>query len=296
MDPISPAIVSAGAHAAKATDSFADEAAKAAGSLLTRLFGPSADVIGANWADRLREQNMERLLKKTEKRAKARETKGEDPGIANPRVASQVFASAEYSDSEVVAEYLSGVLASSRDATGTSDAGVAWSTVVSRLSSDQLRLHYLIYASARQRVIQQGFSRSNNAHSIEIVLHFTPLFALAGMTVTAFADAIDGLMREGLIGDGYHYAPTSQLFEKEAARRNTTVEYPHESGLRVSMSVHGIRLFVWGNGAGDKGIDAYIDPSITLAAVDNPLPTVMTMFVKDDVVKTVQPGQEPPTA
>lgn len=287
MEPLSTAAVSAGVQAAKATDPFADEAAKAAGNLLTRLFGPSADVIGANWADRLRQRNMERLLKKTEKRAAKREEDGFDPGFANPRVASQVFASAEYADSEVVAEYLSGVLASSRDTSGTSDAGVAWSAVVSRLSSDQLRLHYLIYAGARNRVIKQGFSRPNEAHSVEIILPLTPVFDLAEMTPVAFADAIDGLMREGLIGDGYSYGPASGLFERDTARANQTVEYPHVDGIRVTMSVHGIRLFVWGNGAGDKGIDAYLDPLTTLAAVDNPLPVVEAMFVKDDVVRKI---------
>lgn len=297
MDPISAA-ASAGTQIAKVSGPLSDETAKATSNLLVRLFGPSADVIGANWADKLREKNLARLIGKTEKRAKLQQRARQDPGIANPRVASQAFASAEYSDSEVVAEYLSGVLASSRDATGRSDAGVAWSTLIARLSSDQLKLHYFIYASARQRAVQKSLSSPNELHNVGIVLDHDPFIGPADMTMAQFGDAVDGLMREGLIGEGYRYGPATFLFERELLRPGFAVHYPHATGLRVRLTVHGVRLFVWGTGYGDKGIEAYADPSIDLSAVDDPPPIVTAFLVEDEVIRaetsqSVGEGVEP---
>lgn len=284
MDPISTAALAA---ASKAAADGSSEGAKAASNLLTRLIGPSVDVIGANWADKLREKNMQRLLDKTEKRAKAREDAGQDPGFANPRVASQVFESAQYADGEVVAEYLSGVLASSRNPEGTNDAGVAWSTVVSRLSSDQLKLHYAIYASARPVVIAKGFAKANEAHNLELVLQLDALLLAAQLLpIEHMADAIDGLMREGLIGDGYRYGSTEHVFaQKSAGNPEIAARYPHSNGLQLSLSIHGMRLFVWGNGAGNAGIEAYIDPSIVLEATDPSLaPKLVPAYVVADIL------------
>lgn len=280
------AMAGLGAQVAKETDAATSEAAKSARSLLTRLLGPSADVIGAHWAERLRERTLARLTDKTEKRAQLQRAAGQSPGIANARVVAEVFTSAQFSDSEVVAEYLSGVLASSRDAEGKNDAGVTWSSLISRLSTDQLKLHYFVYASARQRFIGKDLYSPHEVHNVEVVLDSEPFAAAADMSAVEFSDAIDGLMREGLIGDSYRYGPSKFLFERERARPNTSIHYPNASGLRVRLTVHGVRLFTWGTGYGDRGIEAYADPSINLGAVDAPLPTVTPLFVKDEVVKT----------
>lgn len=264
MDPIvTGAVLKAGQFADKVGDSVAKEA----GGVLARLFGPSADVIGQHWADQLREHNLNRLLKKTERRAEKIAEKGEDPGFANPRVASQVFESAQYADQEVVAEYLSGVLTSSRDATGKDDAGVAWSNVVARLSSDQLRLHYAIYASIRPVVLADPPERTSELHARQIVMPTNLLYAACRFTsVESFNDAIDGLLREGLIGDGYRYGNSTYVWEK--LNPGKQISFPHDHAATFHLSIHGIRLFLWGTGAGRLSTNAYIDSAVTLEPVD----------------------------
>lgn len=278
MDPVvTGAVVKVG----ELTEKMAYSAANETGGVLVRLFGPMADVMGQHWADQLREKNLTRLMKKTEKRAKKEQDAGRDPGFANPRVASQVFESAQYSDSEVVAEYLSGVLASSRDASGKNDAGVAWSTVVSRLSSDQLRLHYVVYASARGVVQGMGLDHVNDAHNLEVVLPLgETIFANDLYPATRFADAVDGLMREGLIGDAYSYGPLESVFESERrSRPEFGADLDLDDGLRIRLSIHGLRLFLWGNGAGHMEAKAYLDMTVPLelADDDNP-PTLVRAF------------------
>ncbi|MFT7712306.1 hypothetical protein ACMT9Y_15205 [Clavibacter tessellarius] len=292
VDPISAAAAGAVAHVVKGAS---DEGTKTAGNLVSRLLGPSADILGANWADQLRERNMQRLLNKTEKRAKKKEDSGKDPGIANPRVASQVFESAQYADGEVVAEYLSGVLASSRSATGEGDAGVAWSAIVSRLSSDQLAMHYVIYGSARPLVISQGYERVNDMHSLEVIFPMTDMWNSLGMVsptgmpqMARFSDALDGLMREGLLEVGYRYGPVAHTFESELTS-GRVLTAPLTYAVRLILSIHGTRLFVWGNGAGELGPTAYLDETEDLAAVDTEQAPKLLAAYTVETAMTAQP-------
>lgn len=72
-----------------------------------------------------------------------------------PRVAAEVFEKAQWAENEFVAEYLSGVLATGRTPQGTDDTGVTWTAMVARLSSDALRLHYMVYSALRRKLLDQ---------------------------------------------------------------------------------------------------------------------------------------------
>ncbi|MCJ1697597.1 hypothetical protein MT349_17585 [Rathayibacter caricis] len=298
VDPISAATAGAVAHVVKGAS---DEGTKVTGGLLARLFGPSADVLGANWADQLREKNMQRLLTKTGKRATKKDDSGQNPGIANARVASQVFESAQYADGEVVAEYLSGVLASSRSATGENDAGVAWSTVISRLSSDQLSMHYVIYASARPLIISQGHATTNDIHRLEVIFPMIEMLSSLGMLepgdeprMERFSDALDGLIREGLLEEGFSHGSKAHTFESELAS-GRIVAAPLAYAVRVNLSRHGTRLFVWGNGAGELGSTAYLNQAIDLQAVDpEAAPKLLDAYTAETA--TAEAAPTPPAA
>jgi hypothetical protein len=297
-DTVDPIVTGAVVRVGEFGEKMADSAAKETGSLLSRLFGPSADVMGQHWADQLREKNLSRLLKKTEHRAKKIEDLGEDPGYANPRVASQVFESAQYADQGVVAEYLSGVLTSSRDAFGKDDAGVAWSNVVARLSSDQLRLHYVIYASIRPAILADPPERTSELHSREIVMPTNQLYIACGFSnMESFNDAIDGLLREGLIGDTYRYGSHEYIWGTVSPDKE--ISFPHDHAAAFHLSIHGIRLLLWGTGAGRLTSNAYIDPAVTLEPADaNDLPQLVpdvnwkAFYLVDKVAEPVEPGND----
>jgi hypothetical protein len=61
----------------------------------------------------------------------------------------RIFEHDSHADEDIVVEYVSGVLASSRTEEGRDDRGVGWSSPVARMSCDQLRLHYVLYSNAR---------------------------------------------------------------------------------------------------------------------------------------------------
>ncbi len=70
-----------------------------------------------------------------------------DGKIANLRVTRDVFWNGSFTDEAICAEYFGGILASSRSANGKNDSGVYYTDLIKSLSSNQLKLHYLIYFS-----------------------------------------------------------------------------------------------------------------------------------------------------
>lgn len=261
MDPFTTAAIGA---ASKAVDPVAQEAAKASANLILRLFGPGADVLGAQWADRLKEKNLTRLLEKTQKKAA---TSG-GSGFTAPRVAARVFQDAEYADNEMVAEYLSGVLASARSEDGTYDGGIEWSSLIARMSSDQLRLHYLIYASARQVLAVEADGVPNSLNGKAILLPQIDVVnrIATGLSIVRFSNAVDGLASEGLIGGTYRYGDNDSIIEGVYPLASS-LDVPYDRSMKFEVTIQGMRLFMWGLGLGHLTLNAYTDSRYLIPAV-----------------------------
>ncbi|KAB1864574.1 hypothetical protein [Microbacterium algeriense] len=277
MDPI---ILGAVAKAGEVGVKAADSVAKETGGLLSRLLGPSADVLGQDWAERLRQKNMARLLSKTEKHAEGKA----DPGWAQPRVANAVFEAAQYANDEIVTDYLSGVLASSREPDGGTDDALPWSSLVSRLSALQLRIHYVFYANLRQ-IVKATEERQRLFHfeSREVLLpmrEFLPAIGLDadGTDFQRFADAMQGLAQEDLIKD-YAYGDREFFTEQRAKefsfprlrgmpQKKSVLETPYDDVLRIDFSSFGVQFFLWGVGHGMAHDTDYLDPDQDLLLND----------------------------
>lgn len=125
------------------------ESVLGAGSLvaLRSLLGPAAHEVGEalrRWVE-FRLRNVGRVAENAEGKSRALE---QQPGTVSVRTAMAVFEAASYSDDELMADYLGGVLASSASPGGRDDRGVTWIAQVSRMSSYALRIHYI---TTRQR-------------------------------------------------------------------------------------------------------------------------------------------------
>jgi hypothetical protein len=263
MDPILTPMVGV----ARVLEPAATDALKTGSKLLERLLGPSVDIMGAQWADRLREKNMATLLRKTQIRENA-----DNPGVTAPRLAAQVFEAAQFADDEIVAEYFSGVLQSSRSDADPSDAGISWSALIGRLSSDQLRMHFLIYSSVRGALIELGKERANQLHETAVLVPLQPLFEQLDLSGARrgprFSDALDGLLREGIIGGNYAYGPLDRVMDEDPQSPMRIVA-PYPTALRINVTIHGIRLFLWGTGFGEGVIEQYLDSNIDLTTAED---------------------------
>jgi hypothetical protein len=277
---VDPIILGAVAKAGEVGMRAADSAAEGTGGLLSRLLGPSADVLGQDWAERLRHNNMARLLRKTEKLAEDKA----DPGWSQPRVANAVFKAAQYANDEIVTDYLSGVLASSRSPDGGTDDALPWSSLVSRLSALQLRIHYVFYLNLRQIVkANEKHQRLFDFDSREVLLPISEFFAAVGLDAGGtdfqrFADAMQALSQENLIND-YAFGNREFFTEQRAKasyfpklpgmpQKRSVLETPYDDVLRMEFSNFGVHFFLWGVGHGMAHDTDYLDPDQDLHLED----------------------------
>jgi len=80
------------------------------------------------------------------------------PGGVPPRVLKAVLDDGSYIDDELAAEYVGGVLASSRSEVSRDDRGVYWLSLVASMSTYQLRAHYVLYTITRQLLQGSGLN------------------------------------------------------------------------------------------------------------------------------------------
>lgn len=207
------------------------------------LLGPSAVVVGSRLANATAWSldNVERMFK----RATDRSQGSADP--VNPRVLARTVDESSISDNEVMAEYLGGVLASSRTPDGKDDRGVAFVSTVGRLSSSTLALHYACYAHAALALAGQAV----NPH-LEVQLQpqrvfvsLIDLFATAKLTeTTALTHGLFAMNGAGLL-TAFSSGPAEHMRQNE-------VPHAQQSGLLYQITFAGIELFMWGMGLGQR--------------------------------------------
>lgn len=232
------------------------------GGVLSRLLGPTADEMGTQLAEWYKRKNVERVARRAEAKAHTG-TEGAIP----PRVAADIFDKAQWADDEFVAEYLSGVLASARTEDGLDDSAIAWTALVGRLPSFQLRLHYTLYATARH--LMSGLSLAL-VNDLEVSI-YVPLIDLLKTVVGEdsfsdqrarhFADqfnqAIPNLEREGLLKS----EATSTREDGDLLSHKTV---PTRVAMTFSVTSLGVLLFLRGGGVQATQLSAFVAPDTEL--------------------------------
>lgn len=265
MDPILTAAAVQGSSA------VAKSTGEATGGLVKQALGPAAEALGRHWGQLAEERLGARRLAIKAKRT--REELGRTDGYSL-RVTAQAVDAVAYSDDEMVTEYLSGVIAS---ASGPADdRGVSWTSLISRLSADQLCLHYVLYSTARPLFAQQGYESATEVHRKFVLTPLDEVFASVGagrpdLGGQRFQDALHGLMREGLVAEGYSYGPVSGLsdFEHSYKAKTHDLRAPFDAGIGWGATVHGVELFLWGLGHGADSSDIYLSADVPLTITED---------------------------
>ena len=195
--------------------------------LVVRLLGPTTEYLGTNlqqWTAR-RAENIRRVFQK------AADKLGPDlekDGAVPPRVLKGILEEGQFADDELVAEYLAGVLASSRTSDARDDRGAALTALVGRLSTYQLRAHYVMYATARRALVGDDINLGMEAERRvrPMFLSYRWIFAACGLTQDEADDfaainshIISGLVREQLIEEHYAYGGEEHRRAQNGARR-----------------------------------------------------------------------------
>ena len=124
-------------------------AALAAGHILkdscTRLLGPTADYLGIElkeWTE-AKVKRFRRIASSAERKSGNRLA---EAGAVHARVFKKIIDDGCFCNDGLSADYYGGFLASSRSKDGMDDANVPFVSMISRLSSDQIHGHWILYS------------------------------------------------------------------------------------------------------------------------------------------------------
>ncbi len=250
--------------------------------LVPKILGPTADYIGEGLKELTTKgvQNIQRVFQSA---AKKLGNKINSPGQVPPRVLKNILNEAYFCDSEVGAEYFGGILASSRSNDSRDDRGAYFAAMVGRLSTYQIRSHYIIYQCFKH-VFDGRRLPFNHMELREKASVFIPL--------RNYIDAMDckgcedmtpylnhacvGLIKESLISD--YFAHGESRFYR--VHPPTGLESAKALGIVLAPTRLGLELFLCSHGEGWQSIHQFFfhDTQFEL------LPDIKLSF--DGVVRT----------
>lgn len=234
--------------------------------LTWKVFGPAAGILGRQLGELVEfaGDNVKRVSEVTVTKLGSRV---DEPGELPARALLKAFEEAAISDDEIVAEYLGGVLASDREEGGSDDRGVSWTALIGRMSSDQLRLHYMLYATLHElsKGSELNLGEERERRKLKSYAGIGDLLVSCNWwdpksketsqaPLEIFAEAFDGLHREKLVDDAYQFGGLD-FIQNEAPG----VE---DAGLIWQPSLPGIRLYLWGHGQGHRNPNAFVEESL----------------------------------
>lgn len=225
--------------------------------LVIKLLGPTADYVGEGlryWTEN-RVKNVARIF------GKAAQRLGDNidlPGCSvPPRVLKGILEDGSFCEDELAADYFGGVLASSRTATSRDDRGASMVALLSRLTTYQIRSHFLFYS-----IVKSVFNGTDlnvlKPDGREAMLTFVSRDCyVAGMDFSenenveiVLNHVLFGLSRESLIEPYFRSGSGTHI---EGYSRQT------DPGLSFSPASLGVELFHWAHGMGDLHVAHFLN-------------------------------------
>jgi hypothetical protein len=246
--------------------------------IIQKILGPTADYIGQELRNYTEKgaKNLKNIF------TKAEEKLGPDierPGKVPPKVLKGILTEGYYCEDQIGAEYFGGVLASSRSEVGRDDRGTYFISLLGRMSTYQIRAHYIFYSTFRRvyQGVDKNLGLSEEREKMKIFIPIKSFFA--GMIFTSGEDTssiiphiMNGLCKEELIGDTWISASRSLIKEKFGIDVNL-------DGILFVPSAIGCELFIWAYGLGRKvNFRDILNPTI-------PIEPLKDVLLPDDAEK-----------
>jgi len=226
--------------------------------IIEKILGPTADYLGGGLKDfaEIRIKTISRIFQKAHAKLGDRI---EIEGSVSPKVLRAVLNEGSFCDDELSAEYFGGVLASSRSAISRDDRGAALLALISRLSTYQVRAHYILYAVLKR--LYDGTEILMTSHeNREKLTTFIPMEGFVkAMDFTHSeierlsalnAHVVFGLSRENLI-ENFTYGQAEYIRKR----------YPTAptQGIIFQPTISGSELYLWAHGYDDKNLYGLFD-------------------------------------
>lgn len=224
--------------------------------IVEKILGPTSDYIGEQlkeWTQK-KVANTSKIFKNAEKKLG---DKINEEGTVPPKVLKGILEEGAWCEEELQVEYFGGVLASSRSGISRDDRGATFNSIISRLSTYQLRTHYLFYHSTKNYFDGQAMNVGSSTDRSKMEI-FIPISTYVNAMDFAkdelkniwdlMVHSIWGLNREELI-ETFQYGGAEDLKSRFPKVSDT--------GILFQPSTLGIELFMWAYGKGQLPINDF---------------------------------------
>ena len=254
----------------------------AAGSakVIEKILGPTAEYIGDNmrgWTEK-GATNVSKIFQKAEEKLG---DEINEEGAVPPKVLKEILDSGFFCDDELGQEYFGGVLASSRTSVSRDDRGATYVALIGRMTTYQIRAHYVLYHIVKQVYNGCGALMSTlDRHQLEIFVPFDSFLASLDFvpeeeqkTIPIITHVFFGLARDELLDTDFTYGPPEYMKSQFAGASG--------AGILFRPSVLGVELFHWAHGMGDIEVTSFFEKS----TIFSPKPDVS---IPTDAIATKQ--------
>lgn len=222
--------------------------------VVEKLLGPTAAYIGTgvkDWTER-RVQNVSAIFANAARKLGAQL---DNDGAVPPKVLKEILAEGSFSEDAIATEYFGGVLASSRTNVARDDRAATFTSLVARMSTYQLRAHYICYRSLRETFLDSGRTLNvKDRPHLQISIPLPALLHAMDMTpeesvnlVSLFEHIFFGMSRENLIENFQYGALDKEVFP-----------WAVDSGVLFQPTVLGAELFLRAHGHANLGAGALL--------------------------------------
>lgn len=242
-------------------------------NMLAVLFGETALYVGEdveNMPER-RRANVARIATLALKRLGDRVS---DPGAVPPRVIGRLLTDGSFCEDHLASEYWAGLIVCSRTANANDDRVVRRLDVMARLSTHQIRTHYLFYATLRRLLMAARDPAGVDFESKRYrMATFVPAFNY--LRAMAFTDAearkMSVLASDILVGMGVELLlDGSNTGTEEYLKKFFKTDAIQGEGIVFAPSLMGVQLFLWAFGALDRDGVHYLNPVFDCAVPGMP--------------------------
>lgn len=236
--------------------------------IVAKLLGPTADYLGSGmkeWTEKS-VSNVKSIISHAVKKIG---TKIDETGSVPPKVLKTILADGPFCDDHVAQEYYGGVLASARTGVSRDDRGAYFLELIRRLTSYQIRAHFILYSTIKKVFNGVGTNVQTNEGRSGLGTYipaeeFDRAMDYQGSEIESanalLGHVFFGLTKEGLIEPGFQSGPIGHL----------TKFYPGatEPGTILHPSALGIEFFLSANGKGDLANNQFLNSTINFGRID----------------------------
>jgi hypothetical protein len=230
--------------------------------LIYDVCGPTAKYVGGELASysKTGTKNLKRVFENAARQINAQsKTNGQVP----PRVLKEILFEGYFCEDELQALYLGGMLASSKGPVSRDDRAVAYCSLVSSLSTYQIRTHGILYSTilrathfhvGEKPFLIKDLLGTIQKQSLTVAIRETDYRKAMDFSDAENPESIAQHSFVGLEMKGLSERGTQICYPRDRKGNPKTGEVPFRF---IYPTILGVELFLWGIGFGDCGLDRY---------------------------------------